>query len=117
MDNTYKLAIIGNESSITLFRAIGAESFPVYSGEDARESVTTLMNTYSNEAEQIAAYAIVFIEEEYYKQLPEDLLERLAKRSLPALIPLPSLNSTDEKFAVNRLSKIVERAIGSDILS
>ncbi|MDH3325050.1 MAG: V-type ATP synthase subunit F, partial [Candidatus Peregrinibacteria bacterium] len=61
-------------------------------------------------------YAVVFVEENVYKDLPEDLITRLTKKALPAVIPVPAPNSGDENFSGNRLRKIVERAVGSDIL-
>lgn len=116
-ENQFALAVVGTESSVTLFRAIGAETFPVYGAEEAQEVITNLMNTYKDEATQTCKYAVVFVEDNIYKGLSDDLIERLAKRSLPALIPLPSPSSSDDDFSKKRLSKIVERAIGSDILS
>lgn len=117
MKSTYSLAVVGAESSIMLFQAIGAEVHAVYSAQETKDKVLELMQTYQNEADQTAKYAVIFIDEEWYKTLTDDVIERFAKRSLPALIPLPALNSSDKNFAQKRLSSIVERAIGSDILS
>ncbi len=118
-DQSFKLAVIGNESSVLIFRALGTEVFSVFSDEEARNVVVDLMGRHRGDEAQTAEYAVIFVEETYYKTLPEDLLERLAKKSLPAVIPVPSPDSKGGKdsFSVKRLSKIVERAIGSDILS
>ena len=117
MKSTYSLAVVGAESSIMLFQAIGAEVHAVYSAEETKDKILELMTTYQNEADQIPKYAVVFIDEEWYKTLPDEVIERSARKSLPALVPLPALNSSDKNFAQKRLSSIVERAIGSDILS
>ena len=61
-------------------------------------------------------YAIIFVEENYYRVLAPDFLEKMTKRSLPAIVPIPSPGSNDKDFAVKRLSRIVEKAVGSDIL-
>jgi vacuolar-type H+-ATPase subunit F/Vma7 len=61
-------------------------------------------------------YAVIFVEEDYYQLLPDDLVEKLARRALPALIPVPTPSNTGKSFATERLRKIVERAVGSDIL-
>ena len=119
MANNYKLAVVGLDSSILIYRAIGAETFSVVNVEEARKAIEKIANTYSNEELQIPEYAVIYVEEDFYKDLPDDLLRKLNKRSLPALIPVPSPSSASSKesFAVKRLSKIVERAVGSDIFS
>jgi vacuolar-type H+-ATPase subunit F/Vma7 len=113
----YKLAVVGLDSSILIYRAIGADTFAVSDVTEARDSIEKIANTYSDEETQTPEYAVVYVEEDFYKELPEDLVKKLNKRSLPALIPVPSPSSSSSKdsFAVKRLSKIVERAVGSDI--
>ena len=54
--------------------------------------------------------------ESYYKNFPEDLIEKFARKALPAVIPVPSPGESSDDFATQRLRKIVERAVGSDIL-
>lgn len=114
---TFKLAIIGNESSILLYRALGTETYPVTNANEARDMLQELASRDMGDELQTAAYAVVFVEENYYKKLPEDLLTRLSKKPLPAVVPVPSPDSDDAKFGSKRISKIVERAVGSDILS
>lgn len=114
----YKLAVVGLDSSILIYRAIGADTFAVNNSIEAKNSIEKIANTYSNEELQTPEYAVIYIEEDFYKELPEDLMKKLAKKSLPALIPVPSPSAaTGDSFAVKRLSKIVERAVGSDIFS
>ena len=119
MNTKYKLAVVGLDSSILIYRAIGADTFAVSNVEEARKAIEKIANTYSDEESQTPEYAVIYVEEDFYKELPDDLLKKLNKRSLPALIPVPSPSSgaSKESFAVKRLSKIVERAVGSDIFS
>lgn len=114
----YKLAVIGNESSILLFRVLGVETYGTSSKKIALETLETLMRTYSNEEERTPAYAVVFVEEEFYKSFPDDVMEKLSRVALPAVVPVPSPGGEQGKksFAAARLSKIVERAVGSDIM-
>jgi len=118
-DSSFKLAVVGNESSVLIFRALGTEVFSVFSDDQAQKKLLDLINRDRGDEAKTAEYAVIFVEEAYYKNLPEDLLERCAKKSLPAVVPVPSPDSASGKdsFAVKRLSRIVERAIGSDILS
>ena len=114
----YKLAVVGLDSSILIYRAIGADTFAVSNAIEAKNSIEKIANTYSNKELQIPEYAVIYIEEDFYKELPDDLMKKLTKKSLPAVIPVPSPSSSKgESFAVKRLSKIVERAVGSDIFS
>jgi len=119
MTTKYKLAVVGFDSSILIYKAIGADTFSVINIEEAKDMIEKIADTYSNEELQTPEYAVVYVEEDFYKELPEDLVKKLNKRSLPALIPVPSPSSSSSKdsFAVKRLSKIVERAVGSDIFS
>ena len=65
---------------------------------------------------KIPQFAVIFVEDEFYKNFSADLLEKFARRPLPAVVPVPS-SGKNKNFAKNRLRKIVERAVGSDILN
>jgi len=110
---SYRLAVIGEQSSILIYQAFGIEVFGVSRGDEARDVLDDLSRKEDNGK---SVYAVVFMEENFYKNLPDDLINRLAKKALPAVIPVPSPNSKDNNFSTNRLRKIVERAVGSDIL-
>ena len=116
MSDTFSFAVVGNQSSVLIYKAIGAETYAVQTVEAAREKAEELFRANRGDENQTARYAVVFVEEEYYKNFPEDLVEKFTLKPLPAVIPVPSPNSTDNEFAGNRLRKIVERAVGSDIL-
>jgi vacuolar-type H+-ATPase subunit F/Vma7 len=117
MTSQYKLAIIGNVSSILIYRALGTEGFAVNSAEAAREQLETLVALDQGDEAKTAQYAVIFVEEDLYREFPDDLIEKLTKKPLPAVIPVPSPQGSDDDFASKRLSKIVERAVGSDIMS
>lgn len=116
MDTNFKLAVIGNESSVLLFRSLGCETHGVFSQEEAQERVEKLFQANQGDEAKTPIYAIVFVEECFYKNFSEDVTEKFSKRAMPAIIPVPSSSSKDKNFATNRLRKIVERAVGSDIL-
>lgn len=116
MSDTYKFAVVGSVSSVKLYQALGAETYAVNTTEAARDKTEILFAAVTNDEAQRAQYAVVFVEEDFYKTFPEDLIERFSRRALPAIIPVPSPKSGDDNFASNRLRRIVERAVGSDIL-
>ncbi len=117
MEPNFRLAVIGTESSILLFKAFGTETYPVTSSLEAQETLRDLAARHLEDEAQTPEFAVVFVEENFYKKLPDDLLTKLAQKALPAVVPVPSPDSKDSKFGAKRLSKIVERAVGSDILS
>jgi len=117
MEHNFRLAVIGTESSILLFRAFGTETYPVNSANEAQEVLAEIAAKHIGDELMTPEFAVVFVEENFYKKLPDDLLTKLAQKALPAVVPVPSPDSKDSKFGSKRLSKIVERAIGSDILS
>jgi vacuolar-type H+-ATPase subunit F/Vma7 len=116
MSDTYKFAVVGNVSSVKLYQALGAETYAVSNNDDAREQTEKLFTAAKADENKSAVYAVVFVEEDFYKTFPEDLIEKFSRKALPAIIPVPSPKSGDDNFAGNRLRKIVERAVGSDIL-
>ncbi|MCF7830479.1 hypothetical protein K9M41_00575 [Candidatus Gracilibacteria bacterium] len=112
-----KLAVIGNESSVLIFRSLGTEVYAVGDTKEAQEKLQELVDRNLGDEMQTPEYAIIFVEENFYQKFPDDLITKLAKNPLPAVIPVPSPDSKDSNFSAKRLSKIVERAVGSDILS
>ncbi len=115
-DQTFRFAVVGNLSSVLIYKAIGAETYAVSQVDTAKAKAEELFRADRGDEAKTAQYAVVFVEEEYYKEFPDDLVEKFTKKPLPAVIPVPSPNSGDDNFAGNRLRKIVERAVGSDIL-
>jgi vacuolar-type H+-ATPase subunit F/Vma7 len=111
----FKLGIIGNRSSIALYKSLGVLTYPVNNKQEAQDRLEDIVSQFQDTEKTIAQYAIVFMEETYYKQMPEDLMNKMAKKALPALIPVPSPESNDPQFGLKRISKIVERAVGTDI--
>lgn len=115
-EKSFQLAVIGNESAILIFRSLGCETHSVSNAEDAQAKAEELFMANQGDENKTATYAVVFVEEGYYKEFSEDLVERFTKKALPAIIPIPSGSNDGDDFAEKRLRKIVEKAIGSDIL-
>lgn len=116
MSQNYKLAVVGNASSVLLYKALGCETHAVYNLDEARDTSEELFRAVHDDANRTPQYAVIFVEESYYKEFPEDLIEKFARKALPAVIPVPSPGESSDDFASQRLRKIVERAVGSDIL-
>lgn len=117
MSYEYKLAVVGFESSILLYKAIGAEAFAVIDVVSAQETVETLFQSKQDKEGLVPVFAVIFVEETLYAELPADLIDKFTRRPLPALVPIPSPVASDTSFATKRMSKIIERAVGSDVFS
>ncbi len=103
----YKIAIIGSADAIGGFRAIGVEAISVYSVQDCREKFWNVFNS--------PEYGILFITEDWAEKI-QDTLQNLPLKALPSVVAIPSHSGTTGT-GLNNLKKVVEQAIGSDILS
>jgi V/A-type H+-transporting ATPase subunit F len=101
----YKIALIGSPDSILGFSALGVATFGVFSIEEVKNALNTI---------QKENFAIVFIMENWYEKAGKEI-EKLQKQTLPAVISIPSQHGTTGAGLKN-LRKIVEQAVGSDIL-
>ncbi|MFN3301507.1 MAG: V-type ATP synthase subunit F [Patescibacteria group bacterium] len=101
----YKIGIIGNKDTIFGLKAFNLEIFPISNLEEGKEAIKKISQDN---------FAIIFITEDWEEKLEEELLS-LKRATIPAIISLPThLGSTG--YGLKELKKIVERAIGSDIL-
>ncbi|MGI6743179.1 MAG: V-type ATP synthase subunit F [Eubacteriales bacterium] len=98
------IAVIGDLDSIIGFMAVGFDVRECSSAEEAR---TALLDCAKS-------CAIIFISEKYARQI-EDTLNSFSSSPFPAVIPLPTESGTDG-WSADRLKRIVEKAVGSNII-
>ena len=104
---SYKIAIIGSPDAVSGFRAVGCEAFGVTDIDQATQKITEIYN-----GDQ---HAVLFITEDWYEKM-KLFIKELPAKALPALVAIPSQQgSTGAGLAA--LKTIVEKAVGSDILS
>jgi V/A-type H+/Na+-transporting ATPase subunit F len=113
----YKTAIVGARDAVAGFALLGVDIVPVESEVEAVEQLLRLKKeTQTDENDkEYNAYAIIFITEDLAGGISPDDEKKLAKGALPAIIPLPS-HQGSTGYGMQRLRRIVERAVGSDIL-
>ena len=112
----YKTAIVGSRDAVAGFSLLGVDTVPVESPAEAVEELLRLKkDTRTENGRDINSYAIVFITEDLAGGISPDDEKKLAKGALPAIIPLPS-HQGSTGYGLQRLKRIVERAVGSDIL-
>lgn len=120
----YKIAIVGSKEAIEGFSLLGVTTVAASSTEEAVIKIKEMK--YGNRAlqgaetpsptnEGLQPFAIIFVTEDLAKDFTQDDEKFFAKDPLPAIIPLPSHHGSTG-YSMERLSRIVERAVGSDIL-
>ena len=102
---TYRIAVIGDWESVMGFRALGLDTYPVASVEEARERVRELAKTDCG---------IIYLTETLAKDM-EDVLSRYKDELRPAIILIPGREGS---LGIGRdnIQRAIERAVGSDIL-
>lgn len=114
----YSIAIIGSREAILGFRALGVETATVKNVKEATEKLFELKKTkqiVDDQETEIAKFAIIFITEDLAQQISRDDYKKLSIGALPAIIPIPSHKGATG-FGLTKLRRIVEQAVGSDIM-
>ncbi len=102
----YKIAALGDKDSIYGFASLGVSIFPA---NDASEGIKILRRLAE------AEYGVIYITEQLASSMSAEL-ERFASQSLPAIIPIPGVKD-NTGLGLDNVSKFVEKAVGSDIIS
>jgi len=103
----YKMIIVGNEHAIAGFKAVGLDTAGVKNKEHCESIIKDIFNS--------STYGIIFITEDWADKI-KDFLTSLPPQALPAVVAIPS-QAGSTGAGLNNLKKIVEQAVGSDILS
>lgn len=104
----YKIAVIGGSDCVIGFKALGLDTFPVDSSEEARRTLHTITKPAEDE------YAIIYIEETMAVDMLADI-KRFDERPSPAIILIPGRDGPIG-LGQSALKEAVEKAVGSDIL-
>jgi vacuolar-type H+-ATPase subunit F/Vma7 len=115
----YRIAIVGPRETVAAFALLGVDVVPVSDTTEAVAALYRLKRDVKTDDRglQRNTYGIVFITEDMARNISTDDERKLQRGALPAIIPLPSHAETDgTSYGLARLKRIVERAIGSDIL-
>jgi len=105
MAATYSIAVVGDWDSVMGFRALGLETHPVCTPDQAREEIKRLAKTDC---------AVIYLTETLAKALP-DVLDRYKDELRPAIILIPGREGS---LGIGRdnIQRAIERAVGADIL-
>ena len=105
----YNIAAIGDKDSIYGFASLGLHIYPFEDGTDPIEAAKTLRKLAEN------GYAAVFITEKLASQI-ENEIARYSSLPLPAIVLIPGAHG-NTGLGMKNVSRSVEKAVGSDILS
>ncbi len=106
MATTYRIAAVGDWESVMGFRALGLDTYPVTSAEEARERVRDLARD--------GGCAVIYLTEQLAKDMA-DVLARYKDEPRPAIILIPGREGS---LGIGResIQRSIERAVGADIL-
>jgi V/A-type H+-transporting ATPase subunit F len=115
--SSYRIAVVGQKEAVQGFALLGVDIVPAYTPEEAVEALQKLKKTMQADetGRERNQYAIVFVTEDLMVGISAEDERKLSKGALPAIISLPSHRGSSG-YALDRLKRIVERAVGSNIL-
>ena len=103
----FKIGVLGGRETVMGFKALGLETFPVETLEEARQ----VLRTITHEEEQ---YAIIYVEENLAEGLQHEI-DRCKDQPTPAIILIPGRDGS-LGMGLQALNAAVERAVGTNIL-
>lgn len=101
-----KIAIVGKKDVYLGFKALGVTVRDARTPQAAEQAVLDLASQ---------GFSIIFLSESLARELGA-LLDRFSKQTAPAIVMIPD-NTGSLGIARERIRRLVERAVGIDILS
>jgi V/A-type H+-transporting ATPase subunit F len=101
----YKMAVVGEEEAVLGFRSLGADIFTLSGPKESEKIMAALKR---------GRYGVVFLTERAAKTFPE-LVDAFEDQPLPAVAIIPGIDGSTGLARI-RMKKIVEKAVGADIL-
>ncbi len=103
---SYKIAMIGDESTVSGFRAAGVAGVPIYSSTEALETLREMAAS--------GEYAIIFVTESLAAPILQDI-SRIPTGAVPAIIVVPDQGGA-KGIGFAKIRGAVEKALGLDLL-
>ncbi|RJQ55544.1 MAG: V-type ATP synthase subunit F [Actinobacteria bacterium] len=100
-----KVAVVGDKTSVLGFRGLGFDTYVVEEPEEARSMWPQVLEK---------DYDVIFVTEDIYEKIP-DLVFELAEEARPAVSVIPPATGSTGAGG-EKIRRIVEKAIGSDVL-
>ncbi len=110
----YDIAIIGPDSTISGFRALGVDLLPAENSQQVLE-ILKKIKKQSNDVQVTKRYAVVCLIEDLVLDINQSDYNQAVSGALPAVVLLPGPLGK-QGFALNRLRSLAEKAVGSAII-
>jgi V/A-type H+/Na+-transporting ATPase subunit F len=116
MSKNYKIAVVGTKMITAGFATLGCEVKNANSALEAKELLFELKKEkqIAGDEESPQKYAIIFVLEDFIKDISVEDYSKISSGALPAIIPIPS-HKGSTGFGETKIRRIVEQAVGSDI--
>lgn len=105
MSDNYRIAVLGDQASVLGFQALGLDTFPVRSVDEAK----SVLHRLGRED-----YAIIYLTETFAKDMAPEIA-RYQDSLTPAVILIPGKEGS-LGIGMGNVKAAVERAVGADIL-
>ncbi len=103
----YKIGVIGGRDTVIGFKALGLDTYPVDSAEEAKRSMRSLISPESD-------YAIIYLEESFAEALKPEI-DRVKDSPRPAVILIPGREGS-LGIGMAALREAVDKAVGVAII-
>lgn len=110
----YKIAIIGPLDTVSGFKALGVDSFPAQTAEEALTQLKQIKEQTVNPDSKVK-YAVVCMIEDLLTGVDQNEYAKVVDGPLPAVVLLPGPEGS-KGFALERLRNLAEKAVGSAII-
>lgn len=104
-----KIAAFGESDIMLIFKAIGADVFPVENLEDTKDA-ENILNKIVKEG-----YGIIFMTETVAVRL-DSIIKYYSNKITPSIVVIPGLGKRNN-YAVNQLRTAIIRAVGADVMA
>ncbi|MCA9357681.1 hypothetical protein KC902_00280 [Candidatus Kaiserbacteria bacterium] len=112
--NEYKIAIVGPADTVSGFKALGVEPFAANTADEALEQLRQIRQQTLDPVSE-KKYAIVCIIEDLVTMVDQAEYAKVVEGALPAVVLLPGPEGSSG-FAIERLRRLAEQAVGSAII-
>ncbi len=113
-NNEYKIAIVGPADTVSGFKALGVETFTAKSEEEALSQLRKIKEL-TLDPNSTTKYAVVCVVEDLMTMVDQAEYAKLVDSPLPAVVLLPGPEGASG-FALERLRRLAEQAVGSAII-
>ncbi len=112
--NEYKIAIVGPSDTVSGFKALGVVAFDAKTADEALQRLREIKQQ-TVDPQSTTKYAVVCIIEDLIASVDQAEYAKVVEGPLPAIVILPGPEGS-KGFALQRLRKLAEQAVGSAII-